>query len=58
MEKLITKYAHTEVYHSGSAEYEELSGMSEAEWVEFWDGLSRLGYYLSYNSEDDCFCVA
>jgi hypothetical protein len=36
MDKLITKYAHIEVYHSGSAEYEELSGMSEAEWIEFW----------------------
>ena len=58
MDKLITKYAHAEVYHSGSAEYEELSGMSEEDWVEFWEGLSRLGYYLSYNSEDDCFCIS
>ena len=49
MDKLITKYAHAEVYHSG---------MSEEDWVEFWEGLSRLGYYLSYNSEDDCFCIS
>lgn len=58
MEKLITKYAHPEVYHSGSAEYDEINGLSEEEWIELWDGLSRLGYYLSYNSNDDNFCVA
>ena len=58
MEKLITKYAHVEVYHNGSAEYEELSGMSEEEWIELWEGLSRLGYFISYNSEDDCFCIS
>lgn len=58
MDKLITKYAHAEVYHSGSAEYEELSGMSEEEWIELWEGLSRLGYFISYNSNVDSFCVS
>lgn len=58
MEKLITKYAHVAIYNSGSAEYDEINGLSEEEWIEFWEGLSRLGYYLSYNSEDDCFCIS
>ena len=58
MDKLITKYAHAEVYNSGSAEYDELNGLLEDEWIELWEGLSRLGYYLSYNNDEDCFCVA
>ena len=58
MDKLITKYAHVAIYHSGSAEYEELSRMSEEEWIELWEGLSRLGYFISYNSNEDSFCVS
>ena len=58
MEKLVQQLAHSEIYHYGSAEYYQLNEMSDSDLEELTDGLIKLGYSLTYNNNDDCFCVA
>ena len=57
MEELINKYAHCDCYHIGSEEYDELNNLSYDEYDELNNELSSLGYQISYNNLEDCYCV-
>lgn len=56
MQELINKYARCAIYIDGE-EYDELNNLSDDEYDELNNGLSRLGYQISYNNLEDCYCV-
>jgi len=57
LQELINKYAHCDYYHIGSEEYDELNSLSYDEYKELYNGLNQMGYSISYNNLEDCYCV-
>lgn len=57
IQELISKYAHCDCYHIDSVEYDELNNLSYDEYDELNNGLLQLGYSISYNNIEDCYCV-
>lgn len=57
VQELISKYAHCDCYHIDSEEYDELSNLSYDEYDELNNGLSQLGYQITYNNLEDCYCI-
>lgn len=57
METLINKYAHCATYKFGTEEYMELNDLSETDYTALQEGLMELGYMISYNNIDECYCV-
>lgn len=54
---LVNKYAHCANYYYGSREYNELDNLSYDDYDELIYALSELGYVISYNNIDECYCV-
>lgn len=54
---LAKKYARCETYCKGSDEYRELDAMTDMQITELQLELEKLGFFLTYNNVDDCYCI-
>lgn len=57
IQSLVERYAHCGIYRVGTEEYRELDALTEQHFDEVQSKLSDLGYILSYNMLDNCYCV-
>lgn len=57
-EELINRYSKCATYHKGSENYNELDAMSDYELSELAICLEKNGFCLTYNLNEDCYCVA
>ena len=55
---LVNKYAHCGTYEKGTPEYKEFDEMTDFQLSELTIELEKLGFTLTYNVVEDCYCVA
>lgn len=56
-EKLVNSFAHCETYQHGSEGYRVFDEMTDFQLSELTLELEKVGFRLTYNLTDDCYCV-